>query len=105
VAGHATGKIVVGCGLHSPGGDTPDRFPDGEPTPKFAAMVAEERRRLHEDLGDATLCRILDLRPEGYTREEIAEEIRCYVFGRPVSRHRLAWLGSLTDVRPGSVAR
>src|SRR5262249_53919029 len=42
-----------------------------EPTPEFAAMVAEECRRLLERLGDETLRQIALWRMEGYTDEEI----------------------------------
>jgi DNA-directed RNA polymerase specialized sigma24 family protein len=48
-----------------------------EPTPAFAALVAEEYRRLLEGLGDETLRRIALRKMEGYTLEEIAAELGC----------------------------
>ena len=48
-----------------------------EPTPEFAAEVAEEYERLLELLGNATLRRVAVLRMEGYTRDEIAERMGC----------------------------
>ena len=57
------------------GGDPLDRFLSSEPTPEFAAMVSEQLRRLRDALGDVALCQVLDLRLEGYTREEIAEKM------------------------------
>ena len=48
-----------------------------EPTPEFAAQVAEEYWRLLDGLEDETLRRIAILKMEGYTGEEIAEKLRC----------------------------
>jgi DNA-directed RNA polymerase specialized sigma24 family protein len=48
-----------------------------EPTPAFAALVAEEYHRLLEGLGDETLHRIALRKMEGYTLEEIAAELGC----------------------------
>jgi DNA-directed RNA polymerase specialized sigma24 family protein len=46
-----------------------------EPTPEFAAQVAEECRRLLEQLGDAELRSIAVWKMEGDTNEEIAGRI------------------------------
>jgi DNA-directed RNA polymerase specialized sigma24 family protein len=43
-----------------------------EPTPAFAAQVAEECRRLLESLGDPELERVALLKMEGHTTEEVA---------------------------------
>ncbi len=48
-----------------------------EPTPEFAAMVAEEYRRLLDRLGDDTLRRVAVLRMEGETTEAIARQLGC----------------------------
>ena len=48
-----------------------------EPTPEFAAMVAEEYRRLLERLGDDVLRKVAVLRTEGYTTDEIADRLGC----------------------------
>jgi DNA-directed RNA polymerase specialized sigma24 family protein len=45
-----------------------------EPTPAFAAEVAEECRRLLDLLGDDTLRTIATLKMQGHTVEEIAEK-------------------------------
>jgi DNA-directed RNA polymerase specialized sigma24 family protein len=52
-----------------------DLIADGEPTPEFAAMVAEECRRRLDGLRDDTLRRIALGKMEGYTHEEIAEQL------------------------------
>ena len=48
-----------------------------EPTPEFAAMVAEECRRLLGRLADAELRRIAVMKLEGYTNDEIAGRLGC----------------------------
>jgi DNA-directed RNA polymerase specialized sigma24 family protein len=65
-----------------------------EPTPDLAAMVIEQYRRLRDGLGDDMLRQVLDLRLEGYDREEIAARLGCAV--RTVTRKlvviRQTWL-------------
>jgi hypothetical protein len=57
-------------------------------------MVAEQYRKLRDVLGDDTLRRVLDLKLEGYEREEIAARLGCTV--RTVTRKldviRQTWL-------------
>jgi len=48
-----------------------------EPTPEFAAIVAEEYRRLLERLGDDVLRRVAILRMEGFTTDAIADQPGC----------------------------
>ncbi len=48
-----------------------------EPTPEFAAMVAEEYRRLLECLGNDALRQVAILRMEGATGDEIAAKLGC----------------------------
>lgn len=48
-----------------------------EPTPEFAAMVAEEYERLLEALGDDDLRRVAVWRLEGLTNDEIADRLGC----------------------------
>jgi DNA-directed RNA polymerase specialized sigma24 family protein len=71
-----------------------DELVGDEPSPEFAAMVAEQYRRLRDVLGDDTLRRVLDLKLEGYDREEIAARLGCTV--RTVTRKldviRQTWL-------------
>ena len=48
-----------------------------EPTPEFAAMVAEEYRRPLERLDDDVLRKVAILRMEGYTTDEVAVQLGC----------------------------
>jgi DNA-directed RNA polymerase specialized sigma24 family protein len=48
-----------------------------EPTPDFAAEVAEECRRLLDRLGEADLRAVALWKMEGYTTEEIATRLGC----------------------------
>jgi len=48
-----------------------------EPTPAFAAQVAEECRRLLDLLPDAELRSVAVWKMEGYTNEEIAARLQC----------------------------
>jgi DNA-directed RNA polymerase specialized sigma24 family protein len=76
------------------GGAGLDRLVGDEPTPEFAALVADQYRRLREGLGDDSLRQVLDLRLEGYLQEEIAGRMGCAL--RTVARKldviRETWL-------------
>jgi DNA-directed RNA polymerase specialized sigma24 family protein len=48
-----------------------------EPTPEFAAQVAEECQRLLDQLDDPELRSIALWRLEGYTNKQIAEKLSC----------------------------
>jgi DNA-directed RNA polymerase specialized sigma24 family protein len=50
-----------------------------EPTPEFAAEVAEECQRLLDRLGDAQLRSIAVWKMEGFSNEEIAHRLGCAV--------------------------
>jgi RNA polymerase sigma factor (sigma-70 family) len=50
-----------------------------EPTPQFAALVAEACARKLSSLGNADLQRVARRRLEGYSNEEIARELACSV--------------------------
>jgi DNA-directed RNA polymerase specialized sigma24 family protein len=67
-----------------------------EPSPEFAAMVAEQYRLLLEALGDETLRRIALRKLEGYTGEEIAAELGCAprTVANKLKIIRLKWEGS-----------
>jgi RNA polymerase sigma factor (sigma-70 family) len=57
-----------------------DQLVGTEPTPEFAALMAEQYQRLCqalEALEDGSLRPILDLRLEGYDRAEIAARLGC----------------------------
>jgi DNA-directed RNA polymerase specialized sigma24 family protein len=75
-------------------GTSLDRFAGHEPSPEMAALVVDEYRRLRDGLGTDTLRQILDLRLEGYTREEIAERLGCAerAVKRKLDAIREAWL-------------
>jgi DNA-directed RNA polymerase specialized sigma24 family protein len=66
------------------GGNGLDHFAGREPTPEFAAMMADEYQRAREGLGEDSLRLVFDLRLEGFTREEIAARLGCAV--RTVTR-------------------
>lgn len=75
------GAVLDEAGLR---GDGPDDEAAGleavvgtEPTPEFAAMVAEEYTRLLDALGDDGLRRVAVWRLEGYTGDEIAAKLGC----------------------------
>jgi DNA-directed RNA polymerase specialized sigma24 family protein len=91
-------ESAVPGGESGSGGNALDRIIGPEPTPELAAMVVEEYRRLRIGLGDDTLRQVLDLRLEGYDREEIAERLGCAV--RTVTRKldviRQTWLDNET---------
>jgi DNA-directed RNA polymerase specialized sigma24 family protein len=59
------------------GADLLDQVMGAEPTPEFAAMVAEEYSRLLEKLDDDELRRVALDRMEGYTTDEIAARLGC----------------------------
>jgi DNA-directed RNA polymerase specialized sigma24 family protein len=73
-----------------------------EPTPEFAAMVAEEYRRLLEVLDDEELQRIATWRLEGYSDVEIAARLGCAL--RTVARRlkliRTLWRAELPAAGP-----
>jgi DNA-directed RNA polymerase specialized sigma24 family protein len=92
------GRVLVGSAQAGGEDDTDgaglDQVVGQEPTPQFAAMVADECRRLLVALDDETLRQVALLRMEGYTEEEIAARVDCSL--RTVSRKlaliRKAWL-------------
>ena len=75
------GMVRPAADLADPGPDDEDdilaRAVGSEPTPEFAAMVAEEYRRLLERLDDDVLRKVAVLRMEGHTSDEIAEKLGC----------------------------
>jgi DNA-directed RNA polymerase specialized sigma24 family protein len=54
-----------------------DRIIGTEPSPEFAAMVAEEYIRRLDELGDETLKRIAELKLACYSNEEIRQQLVC----------------------------
>ncbi len=60
---------------HGEDGTPLDRILSREPTPDFAAQVAEQCRRLLRLLGDPELERVALWKMEGYTTDEIAAKL------------------------------
>jgi DNA-directed RNA polymerase specialized sigma24 family protein len=73
------GQVRPATDLTEPGSDDDvlARAVGSEPTPEFAAMVAEEYRRLLDRLDDDVLRKVAILRMEGFTTEAIAEQMGC----------------------------
>jgi DNA-directed RNA polymerase specialized sigma24 family protein len=70
------GEVAGESSLTTPGGGegSLDALMGDEPTPAFAAEVAEECRRLMDLLGDDVLRTVATLKMQGHTVEEIAEK-------------------------------
>jgi DNA-directed RNA polymerase specialized sigma24 family protein len=70
-----------------------------EPTPEFAALMAEEYLHLLGRLPDETLRRVAAWKLEGYTNDEIADRLGCGL--RTVERKlaviRASWLAAEPD--------
>jgi tRNA A-37 threonylcarbamoyl transferase component Bud32 len=82
-----------------------DRLAGAEPTPEFAAMVAEGYRRLLGVLGDEELRRIAVWKLEGHTDTQIAERLGCArrtVAAAGADPHALARGAGLTLPHPGT---
>ena len=64
-----------------------------EPTPEFAAQVAEQYRRLLDLLGDETLRQVAVAKMEGLTNDEIAERLDCSrrTVARKLDTIRIIW--------------
>jgi hypothetical protein len=77
------GKVVKESDLIAAGieveddGDPLDRIIGSEPSPEFAAMVAEEYRVRLGELGDETLRRIAELKLACYANDEIRQQLGC----------------------------
>jgi RNA polymerase sigma factor (sigma-70 family) len=66
-----------------------------EPTPEFAAMVADECRDLLAQLRDDSLRAVARLRMEGYTNQEVSERLGCSLrtVARKLELIRCTWMG------------
>ena len=69
-----------------------------EPTPQFAAEVAEECERLLDFLNDDRLREIAILKMEGYTDKEVAAKLNCGIrtVERKLERARAIWAKEIT---------
>jgi DNA-directed RNA polymerase specialized sigma24 family protein len=92
--GRVRGDSILGGGDPDARGAGLEQVVGREPTPAFAAMVADECRRLLEALGDEGLRRIALLRMEGYSDPEIAARLGCGLrtVGRKLELIRKTWL-------------
>ena len=97
------GKVVEEAALRAPGSDGRfdassaaglEMIAGNEPTPEFAAIVAEEYRRLLDGLEDEGLRQVAIRRMEGYTCDEIAAELGCArrTVARRLDLIRKTWL-------------
>jgi DNA-directed RNA polymerase specialized sigma24 family protein len=70
-----------------------------EPTPEFAALMADECGRLLGRLRDDSLREVARLRMEGYTNEEVADRLGCSLrsVARKLELIRRTWLGEGRD--------
>lgn len=69
------------------------QFVGSEPTPEFAAQVADEYGRLLDLLGDESLRRVAVWKMEGYSNDEIAEMLACSrrTVARKLDSIRILW--------------
>jgi DNA-directed RNA polymerase specialized sigma24 family protein len=72
------GKVQDEASLPGPDADSsPVPLLSREPTPEFAALIAEEYQLLLERLPDARLRSVAQWKLEGYTNDEIAVRLGC----------------------------
>jgi DNA-directed RNA polymerase specialized sigma24 family protein len=90
--------VLVGRGLEGGEGSIAglERIAAAGPTPEFAAMMAEECRRLLDALGDDSLRQVALSRMEGYNNDEIADQLGCArrTVARRLELIRKTWLAS-----------
>jgi len=96
------GKVQPACDVDEPDSDDAllVRAVGSEPTPEFAAMVAEEYRLLLDRLGDVVLRKIAILRMEGYTTDAVAEQLGC---SRRTAARQLALIRRILASSPDAV--
>jgi RNA polymerase sigma factor (sigma-70 family) len=69
---------AIGCPSDPDGEESPfSQIPDHSPTPEFTAMMADECRRLLEQLQDVELRAIALAKVEGLGNAEIAAQLNC----------------------------
>ena len=78
------GKVYNEADIRAAGAGTDDdtaspleRIIGNEPSPEFAAIVAEEYIRRLEELGDVALRRIAELKLACYSNDEIRQQLGC----------------------------
>ncbi|HEY1376906.1 MAG TPA: ECF-type sigma factor [Gemmataceae bacterium] len=92
------GGTLQGESRMSPGPDASDeagieQVVGDEPSPEFAAQVAEEYGRLLDVLGDDTLRQVAVWKMEGLTADEIADRLDCSrrTVARKLETIRIIW--------------
>jgi DNA-directed RNA polymerase specialized sigma24 family protein len=75
--GRVVGETVLEGATGRDGPRALDLVVSREPSQEAIAIFAEQCQRLFESLGDESLCRVVSLRLEGLTSEEIAERLGC----------------------------
>lgn len=70
-----------------------DQVVGTQPTPQFAAQVAEQYQRLLDLLGDESLCRVAIWKMEGFTNDEVAAKLDCSrrTVARKLETIRIIW--------------
>jgi DNA-directed RNA polymerase specialized sigma24 family protein len=93
--GRLVDEAALGGGGADPAGACLDAIVGPEPTPEFAALIAEEVRARLDGLGDEALRQVALWRMEGYSNEEIAAKMGCVTRSveRKLNLIRRAWLG------------
>lgn len=91
--GTTGGESRISSGKHDWDETAIEQIVGDEPTPEFAAQVAEEYQRLLDRLGDETLRRVAVWKMEGLTTDEIAERLDCSrrTVARKLETIRIIW--------------
>jgi DNA-directed RNA polymerase specialized sigma24 family protein len=76
-----------------------ERIAGDGPTPEFAAMMAEECERLLASLDDDSLRQVALSRMEGYTNDEIADQLGCArrTIARRLDLIRKTWMSFVEE--------
>jgi DNA-directed RNA polymerase specialized sigma24 family protein len=77
-----------------------ERIAGEGPSPEFAAMMAEECQRLLDSLDDDSLRQVALSRMEGYTNDEIADQLGCArrTIARRLDLIRKTWTSFVEEV-------
>jgi DNA-directed RNA polymerase specialized sigma24 family protein len=90
--------VLFGHGLGNAEGSIAglERIAADGPTPEFAAMMAEECKRLLDALDDESLKQVAVSRMEGYSNDEIADQLGCArrTVARRLDLIRKTWLAA-----------
>jgi DNA-directed RNA polymerase specialized sigma24 family protein len=90
--------VLFGHGLGNADGSIAglERIAADGPTPEFAAMMAEECKRLLDALDDESLKQVAVSRMEGYSNDEIADQLGCArrTVARRLDLIRKTWLAA-----------